>query len=130
MSFVVLLQDNAADVREWKEKKKSVGWIIKSCARRSLGHINSHRNMSVIEKWGDNEKETNQGSGSFRSPLGLTDGKEGKENRHLAVHWRTCQNFAVGGKDGEKEMKGVRNAEKREVGKKGKECGSAKLWSF
>lgn len=27
-------------------------------------------------------------------------------------------------------MKGVRNAEKRQVGKKGKECGSAKLWSF
>lgn len=50
------------------EKKKSVGCIIKSCARRSLGHINSHRNMSVIEKWGDNQKETSQGSRSFRSP--------------------------------------------------------------
>lgn len=61
-----------------RKKKKSVGWIIKSCARRSLGHINSHRNMSVIEKWGGNEKETSQGSRSFRSPPGLTGGKEGR----------------------------------------------------
>lgn len=85
----------------------------------------------MIEKWGDNAKETSQGSRSFRSPPGLTDGTEGKApTKHLVVRWRTCQHVAVGGKDGGKEMKGVRNAEKWEVGKKGKECGSAKLCSF
>lgn len=50
-----------------KKIKKSVGWVFKSCASWSLWHINSHRNVSVIEKGGDNEKKNSQGMRSFRA---------------------------------------------------------------
>lgn len=106
----------------------SAGWIIKSCVSWSLWHINSHRNVSVIEKGGDNEKKNSQGMRSFRSVPGLSE--EGKAlTTHFAMCWRTCQYVAFCGIDGEKIMKRVRNTEKQEVGEERNRCGSAIMCS-
>lgn len=108
----------------------SVGWIIKSWACRSRWNINSHGNVSVIEKVNEKSKDKNKIARGW-GHLGVCwDWQKEKHWQHTLLRAGGHVNMSRLMEKMQREMKRVRKTKKPEDGEERDTCGSAIMCSF